>query len=279
MKIKKIFVFLLLCSVILFTGCAKVQYQHVFKSDGTVVDAVMVELDEDVLQEKDVNISALKSKIENTMAYFMEAFINSFYSRDDGLTLEEKNSVFANVEPKVYRKENYIIAQFTFKNATAFTYFYGYHLDTDDDNIKTEESTFYNTSISEGKTIFSADMSKNICNEFLTALDDKFTLEDTTFYYTFGTTYSRIHSNSTYKFDKDGVYYHQWQLNSVDDTIMTYTVGAKPINWYILALALTFVLGIVLFVISLFSKRKTNKTKQISQINSTYSNITGENEL
>lgn len=272
MKIKKLLVFVFLSFAIILSGCAKVQYQHIFNADGTIVDSFVVELDEASLNAKNVNVSNLKFQIKDKMTYYMQIFINAFYSRDDGLSREEKNSIFSNVDTKIEENEKYIIARFTFKNATAFTYFYGYQLiDDTDDGIETTEGTFYNTSVSSGKTIFSSDVAKNVAEEFRTSetINNKFTLDDVKFYYTFGTTHSKIHSNATYQFDENGVCYHQWALNTIDDEIITFTLQPKPINWYILALSLTFILAVILYVISLFTRKKQSVVQNQANINGT----------
>lgn len=257
-KLKKILLTLLITFIMLLsTGCASIEYERVLNTDGTILDAVCVKLDNEKITTAGFNLETVKTEIKSKMNLYITAIIQSFYNRDDGLLDIEKISVYNNITTTVTEKNDYIIASIKFRNYNTFKYFYGLHLDNDDnDNTKTIEEFLYNKNVSAGKTIFSTSDAEFITNEFLCYFDNNFTINNAELLYSFGTPESKLHSDANYKFTHDGVYYHQWVLNDVNQDITTYTYQMKPINWYILALILTFIFIIVLFIISLFQKKK-----------------------
>lgn len=262
MKFKKIFCLILLCSLILFTGCASVEYQRVVSSDGTILDAVSVKLDKEKITNAGFDFDSAKNGVKNKMNNYLLQIVNAFQTRSDNLTLIEKFAVMNNLSYSVLEQDDYIIAGIKFKNYNAFKYFYGLHLVEDsDDDTKVVEEFLVNKYITTGKTIYSSDDAQYITNDFLAYFDNKFTLDDAELSYVFGTSSDKLYSDATNHFSLSGINFHQWIIDDVNQEINTYTLKANPINWYLLALALTLVLIIVLYIVSLFSKIKKKEEK------------------
>lgn len=265
-KLKKIMLSVcLLLLVFCFSGCANIEYQRIVNTDGSIIDAVCVKLDEQKLTEKNYNITKVTSDIISKMNGYINSIVASFYNRDDGLTTIEKVSVYNNIVTTATEKNGYIIASIKFKNYSTFKYFYGLHLNEDSNNEDNIVKDFlFNKNVSAGKTIFAGKDAEFITNEFLTYFNNDFTLDDADLSYLFGTTESKMHSDATIQFTQNNINYHQWIINDINQEITTFYYQMKPVNWYILALSLTLGLTLILFAIVLI-KNFINKRKNIKQ--------------
>ena len=244
--------------ILISTVCASIQYQRTVYENGTILDAISVKLNNKAITDAGYNIEKVTSDIKLKMQQYLNTMVTSFYTRNDGLLEIEKISVCNNLTTKVKENNNYIIASIEFRNYNTFKYFYGLHLmeDSSNNNENVVESFLFNKNLSTGKTIFSGQDAEFITNEFISYFNDDFSIEDCDLSYVFGTPENKLHSDSDFTFTENGVTYHQWILNSKDDTITTFTYQMKPVNWYILALVLTFALLLVLFAISFIKFKK-----------------------
>lgn len=264
MKLLKKLSALILCFTLIFvlSGCAKIQYQRVLNTNGSIVDAVSVKLDEQKIAENGFDVGNVKAEIRRKMNIYLNAICNAFDTRDDRLNEIEKTAIRNNVLAEVIDSGEYITASLTFSNYSAFKYFYGLHLvDVDEkDNSETINTLLYNKNVTTGKTIFSGEDAQFITNEFLSYFGNKFDINDAKLSYIFATPESKLHSDATYSYEIDGVHYHEWVVKDINQEIQTYTIQVKPINWYVLALLLTVVLLIVLFIIASIKRKKQSKT-------------------
>ena len=257
--------FICLCFVFALSGCAKVQYQRLISSDGKIIDAVSVKLDQQKIEASGFDIETVKNDVKIKMNIYINAIFNAFQNRDDKLLEIEKIAVKNNVLAEVNETENCITASLTFKNYSAFKYFYGLHLieeDADSDSTKTTEQFLYNKTSNTGKTIFSGEDAKFVTDEFVAYFENKFSLDDVELSYVFATPEGKVHSNATYNYEIDGIHYHEWIVEDINQEITTFTVQVKPVNWYIVALLCTVGLIIILFVIAIINRKKHLKNLQ-----------------
>lgn len=276
MKFKKLLCLILLCTVFLFAGCATIEYDRIVLEDGTILDAVSVKLDNQKIENAGFNVNDAKEGVKTKMSNYLLQVVNTFKAREDGLSSIEKYAVLNNLTYSVTENNDYIIASIKFKNYNTFKYFYGLHLveDTDKNEPDKVEEFLINKYVTTGKTIFSTDDAKYITNDFIAYFDNKFSLDDTNLSYVFGTSEDKLYSNANYQYSLNGINFHQWIINDINQEISTYTIVPKPVNWYLLALGLTFVLIVILYVISLFTKKKSNKQLTIKDVE----NIINENQ-
>ncbi len=276
MKFKKLLCLILLCTVFLFAGCATIEYDRIVLEDGTILDAVSVKLDNQKIENAGFNVNDAKEGVKTKMSNYLLQVVNTFKAREDGLSSIEKYAVLNNLTYSVTENNDYIIASIKFKNYNTFKYFYGLHLveDTDKNEPDKVEEFLINKYVTTGKTIFSTDDAKYITNDFIAYFDNKFSLDDTNLSYVFGTSEDKLYSNANYQYSLNGINFHQWIINDINQEISTYTIVPKPVNWYLLALSLTFVLIVILYVISLFTKKKSNKQLTIKDVE----NIINENQ-
>lgn len=266
MKLLKKFGAIIVCLLVIFvaTGCASVQYSRVINTDGSIVDAFCVKLDNEKIISAGVNPSDVKTKIANKMNLYLDALFDAFDNRESYYFDMDKIVVRQNVSRQIISQDDYILARLKFKNYTVFKYFYGFDDSaSEDDSSQTLKTFLFNKNISTGKTIFAGDYS-NLINEFASMFDYAYGVEDVNFSYLFGTPQSKLHSDSTYCYEVDGVTYHEWVLDSPDQEISTYTYQIKPVNWYILALILTACLILILVLISVVKKKKQNNVLKVA---------------
>ena len=244
--------------VIFSCGCASIQYQRVINKNGKILDAISVKLDTNKIAEAGYNVDKVTLDVKTKMQQYLNALVNAFYNRDDGLLEIEKIAVYNNLRTLVTTNNGFIIASIEFNNYNTFKYFYGLHLNEDNSssNDNLVEGFLFNKNVTTGKTIFSGSDAVFIANDFMAYFNNDFRIEDCELSYVFGTIENKLHSDADFTFTEDGVTYHQWILSSKDDSISTFTYQMKPVNWYILALGLTAILIIVLFIVSLFVKKK-----------------------
>lgn len=271
MKIFKKISLILCCLVFVFalSGCANVQFERIINTDGSIIDAVCVKLDENAITQNGFNIDTVKNDIKLKMNQYINAFFTSFQQRNDNLSPLKKIDVNNKVTANVFEENGYIVASLSFKNYETFKYFYGLHLiesdETDEDDSNVVETFLYNKNVSIGKTIFSTKDAEFITDDFLSYFNNAFTLSDAELSYVFGTPQGKLHSDATNEYEIDGVHYHEWIVTDINQEILTYTIGHKPVNYYILALILTVVLIIILFVIAFFKRKKVPETPSINK--------------
>ncbi len=241
-----------------FSGCAQVEHSRVVYSDGRIVDAIAVKLDEEKIVNKGYDLASLKSKIKTKMNKYILALQSSFLSRDDNLTTQEKSFVLFDMASEVGEKQGYIYATINFKDYTTFKYFYGLHLqdssqtESEDENIVS--TPLYTKSVSVSQTVFASSICEDIAQDFLNDYGGNFDLDDVDFSFLLGMPESRLHSNATTTYSSNGITYHEWNLSSTTEEIVTFSYLLKPVNWYILALSLTFVLFIVLTLVAMIER-------------------------
>lgn len=265
MKFKKISVIFCLLLVLIFSGCANVEFSRTIKEDGSIIDAVAVTLDLDKITNAGYKISEVEEHIEQKMSTYLSAVISSFKTRSDDLDNITKLTVLQNTTPLVYKKDNKIIAVLKFKNYGTFKYFYGLHLNEDSkDNTIIEEGFLINKYISTGKTIFAGEDARFIENQFLAYFNNDFSLKDVSYEYTFGTIDDKLYSDADYTFTKEGINYHQWIVKSdnINREIKTYNILVKPVNWYLTALVITATFILVSFAI-IYLRKFTHKKSAI----------------
>lgn len=259
-KLKKYLTCLVLIfAIFLFTGCASIQYERSVRPDGKIVEMVLVKLDEEKINQVGKTKSEVINFVINKMNIYSSNMVNNFFLKEDTLLYIEKVAVTNNILFIAdYDEANDVVfAKMEFKNYNTFRYFYGLHLEEESvDDSEIIENYLYNKKLSKTQTVFAVANDEFIESEFSEEFNNEFTIEDCNLSFVFGSPDNKLHSDADYTYIKDGVKYHQWNLNSIEDEISTFTFMVKPVNWYILSLVLTLALIIILFVVSLFVKGK-----------------------
>lgn len=277
-KMKKIIaiIFCLCLSIGLFSGCSTVSYGLVQYSDGQILQSFSTVLDEDVLTENGYAIEGeggVKNKIKSVYTNLVNELQSDFETR----ILISGNFQIYNVvmqdikNATITDEDNVITLQILFKNLTNYRYFYDLVKDSEEDNSNSDTITeypFYNVITTKTYTKFYNYRenphflnAENEIKEYFAGSD--FTIDDVGFNYCYGLpSSSKYKSNADYIYSQNGIDIHIWKLDSseLNKEIEFYRIQIKPTLWYVLAVALTFIL-LVILVVTCLIKNKLNKNK------------------
>lgn len=271
---------LLVVSVLLFSGCASVNYSVIMNSEGKIEQAMQVNLDKSEITLAGYSYDEVFDKVGAD-------FDSYFYSPEGSLKIKileyalKKHEDVDECGIKLYREslkdEGIIFGSIVFDSYKIYKEFYNI---TDDDNDQTiiEKTWFFDREISESDSIFSSILqegsgSNQIASEYLDYFDGslagttKKTLEDADYNFYYGVPTTKLYSNSDRVFTQNGITIHEWNFSAsqLGDKIRTYTLAVKPTAWYILALVITIVIVGIVLVIGLLQKKFKKTENPIAQ--------------
>ena len=287
-------------SLFVFAGCASIEYQRVTDDYGKIVDKIVIEIDETKLSKKlsPEKLDALKYDIKNDIDNYVFALKQVKYDLirtnedpsldyDEGIIIESTGWV-----PQLNNK-NMIICQITYLNSIYLDKLNGSESEDSESNAETDDSTqvvenlFISKYMMYSDNVFSGmeDMvgvgGKNYFRHYSKAYGE-FGVEDIQLSQIYGTTDSRLKSNADHKHVIEGINYHLWEIGTQNEEYKTiklsyYYRTAVGTGWYILALALSVGLAILLFLYYIIVVRK-NKFREKVQLEELVVNKFDEDE-
>lgn len=263
---------LLVVSVLLFSGCASVNYSVIMNSEGKIEQAMQVNLNKSEITLAGYSYDEVFDKV-------VADFDNYFYSLQ--LSLNKYFIINGAGGIKLYREssidEGIVFGSIVFDSYNIYKKFHGI-TDDDDDQTIIEKTWFFDREISESDSIFSSILqegsgSNQIASEYLNYFDGslagttKKTLEDADYNFYYGVPTTKLYSNSDRVFTQNGITVHEWNFSAsqLGDKIRTYTLAVKPTAWYILALVITVVIVGIVLVIGLLQKKFKKTENPIAQ--------------
>jgi hypothetical protein len=292
----KFFSLIVICFALCFilTGCADVTYSFVKYSDGSIAQQVKVVLDEDEITEKGQNVDNVKSEVLSTLTNYKTSYINKFSSNVNSLSISDvqKLAILSAVKTDDLSWDNdTIILDFKFDSVSSdglilssdkiYLFFNTGKFEISDDgedDTKSTSDNFTMTQSQQSQTIFASDSVKQIQDKLLSSQFSNFTINDVYYYYDYGTSSSRLHSDADKVTYENGVYIHSWGIDpsSSDDsknnnrTINFYRTYAKTTYWYVIALGIAgislIIMSIVVFIKKINAKNKSKKDNDDIQI-------------
>lgn len=253
---------MLIMSVILFSGCASVNYSIQIMEDGTVEQSFTVNLNEQELNDAGYQLEDVEQMIVGKMNTVVSNAYTNFANRNLSTDIKQQvlNSILASV---TYPDTNSVKLTLTFNSLTVYRYFYGSLPESDDpqDTTQTETHLFYDKYIDENQTVYYDLQDNSIAQSVLDYFGGDFTFEDSTYSFSYGTPLMHLYSNADEISVEDGVKVHTWNFtyDQVNDNILTYTIGINSGAWYFLALGMViiFIGGLIAF--DQIKKRKKHK--------------------
>lgn len=281
MKRNKFFsILLIIICMIIFTGCANVEYQRITDDTGRIIDRLVVEINEEDLLKKisqdkvnelkdDINndIKAYVFSVKQARDYLHSTNTDPNLNYHDGITIE--NTGWTVVEGTTYR----IMIQMVFENSTYLEKLYG----SSDNEENSPNEIISNLFISK-YVMYSDNVFKNM-EETSGGVDNKnyfdyysnkygeFTIKDMNLTQIYGTTDKRLKSNADYVEIIEGINYHLWEIDTENAGYKTmqlsyYYRTAVGTGWYILALGISIALAILLIIVYIIKARKDNMYKE-----------------
>lgn len=269
---KKIFLIfsLMVLSLFLFSGCAEVTFEVKTDSSGAISQTLVVTPDYELLDKNGYSKDTVNERV-------ITIFNNIVKSQEDNfkayniftLPLSQKTEILERVKHSYNIENDKIILNTSFSNYSDYIYYYCMVEEALTNTEKVTKNAFYYLSETRSKTIFSSLENSNMLSYIKQMFSYKkecpFNLKDLNYNYVYTTTDSKQRSNADEIVYNDGFYYHKWKINGnnlyKEIHFYKYT-NIIAVNWYYLALLLSFVLFVILIIINeilQFTKQKQKK--------------------
>lgn len=277
-----IVIFVMLVCVTTFFGCADVEFIRAVDSSSTIIDKIVISLDESKVNKAGYDLYTAKDKITNDMIGFRRS-VDQWKESQFGEYPELFENVKYGIKVEVTNTPNssQVSLAIEFANWQMFGLFYGYAEAEDFEytkfledkgpfiknilNADYEENEYglflinYSILKSAGITNSVEDFQVNgvnYYNEYKEYFHNQYGLEDINISQIFAYPDDRIRSNADDSDVQGDLTLLRWEFNDkLDDFEMKiYKITANSSTWYILALALSIIVGIILFVVI---KKKT----------------------
>lgn len=243
---KKILAVCLLLVVVLFSGCAQINYAVCAMADGSVCEVYQVKLNKQVLDEKYIDASIVLEEVKSQMENWLK---NSLQNRSvEGFShVIEKDA------------KNYCVSlNLKYVNYDCYKSFWKIEDLNGTKEKQTEFHFLYDTLIvSKSKTIFKDAKNSSFATHFKNIIEEKFgetsfNGQDFVLGFVYAMPNTNILSNANQVVVKNQMAYHIWQFNlsNCDEEIVFYVPIIQAHNVacaFLCVLFATFVFMIVLF--------------------------------
>ncbi len=233
--------------------------------------------------------TAFNNAVDLSIANFESNMIIKFPEIQGGPTalLEFRNLILSSIEKEFTfdTQSGIITASLTFYDETkaytgveVFNNFYKQITSVDDETIeKTEDYVFVEKdSVEVTPYYYTLDVAENAgwigyFIDYFDGLDgetanEKYAYDiykDASFSYIYGTPQEKLYSDADAAYYLNGTTYHEWEIElegyeneNERDSIILFTINIIREWWYVLALALTVVFVITLYIVSLFKRKQ-----------------------
>ena len=274
---KKILTLILtfLC-IFIFSGCAKCTYSVEYKENGEIVQTFSTTLNQQELESAGYSYSNLVSTINELYATYwankQSSMLNNLNNNSE-LTAEQRTSIFQSVTGIIENISNGLQIKITYPSSSVANL-----VNTDptaepdsesESTTKIKENLFTITQIQVLDNAFNnieeAQLYKDLKRIYIDS--GAFSEQDLTLQHVIAFSSSRYKSNATYTTKQNNLTYHVWELNSIPDQngqiqnkkLEIYLTQAKPLFWYLLAVAVSVVFIAGSFVYVAIKQKSTKK--------------------
>lgn len=297
-------IIILIFSLSIFTGCDSSSSVEIddyimlgldISSNGQIVQSLDFSVNSDYLNEqcdeveKNQFILNLQEQVKQIRNEFLINFTLVYIANPVADYSLNKGLLFTNVS---YDSDNDSVGfDMIFTSASAWNY---YHNSSQSSGANSNGNIFYTENLSQGTFPFSSKINlgdgesiyvgeryRQFYLQAVEGLSFENALKENyspTLIYNYSTYYNRLHSNANVEFlDSNGHTHHVWMVENQsltgDNTITIASYSVKSGSWYIMALVITIIVGIILYIIfdyknikELFKKRKDkNMVKNIKK--------------
>lgn len=276
---KKQFLSVLILIVCMFAmcGCANMEYMRVVDDNGQIMDKFTIELDKKEITSKigAVRYAELKEDIRIDLKNYTDNLIDRrlVLQREYGGQKDFLNGVGIAVSEWFALDSNtdQIFVQLNYASLEYYKLINGIS-----DEVQTEDDSEIVSNLFVSKYIIkTANTFGNLEQlggdenyfDYYTGHYPEFSMNDVNLTQIYGTTDLRLKSNADYVEKIEGINYHLWEIDSKDGAYKTcelsyYYLTAVGTGWYIIALALSLVLAIILVTVYVVKGIKAKKYKQ-----------------
>lgn len=282
MQKKILAILILFIMVVTFSGCAKGNYSISIYDNGRIVETFYIELNQTAIELAGYDYMEVQNEVLEKFENVRNNLIANFNNNLNNLTLLQKNQVRAGIRmPSV--ENNMIGVSFVFDKINDYSGYDIYKLfygvvddDEEDDNKIIEENIFFRKITTTSKTAFQNAQNSSLANQLLAYFSDPnngdlaFTLDDVEFSYSYATASTKLYSNAdrVYK-TGGGLKVHEWDVPSsnYDVEIEFYQYQIISTWWYVLAIVLTIIFILGVYIYHKYETKKNNKVLVVKEEN------------
>ncbi len=269
---KKISAYLLIILMtVLCFGCATTTYQVSYLEDGSIEQSFSVALDEEALSnagysltESVLNIRTLFNTYWNNKCSAWQENLNN----NQTLSTLQKQTYLNSVTHRINLENSVISITINYSDPSIISVLNNNGEQETETSSSTQEKHLFYTKVimQEGKNAYYGFEESTLYSELISYYStgsESFNENDVTMQQVLTFTQSRIHSNADAVVEKNGTYYHVWNVKSDEPTanVVLYRIYARPALWYVV------ILGVVVafVVVSLIVAKKKEKTLKPSK--------------
>lgn len=253
-------VFLLL--IVLCSGCAKTSYSLIVNTDGSVEQGFQVILDKSVIENAGYDYSEVKQQVVDKFEFILGNQVTNiaYYCINKGIDpstsgIECKYKEITEANLYAYIRFESVEVFQDYKNFISSNSGGG---ETEETPENIEDYVFFEKDINETTTVYykvyEDDFVKDLLNYFNGTSGEVFDLTDVEYNFFYGLPTNKLYSEDSEIIYQDGVKIHHWTFDAetMDNTIITYTINFKPVFWYVSALVISLlvllIIGVIMFV-------------------------------
>lgn len=280
-KLRKWVLFTLTLIVcLIFTGCAKVEFSTYHNDDGSIVEQVVITIDETALANNGYDVVAKEHEILVDVTHRLGNLVSSYQHHLQNLYMtnllgaDEFTQLYSGVQGVVGTEweGNTLTAKLLYADQISYQYFYSYQRGGTPESGSREviKKPFYVKTIYTGTANY-GDFA--LYNEVYTAYSNAFPLFDddaTTLYYDYKVSSKRIHSDAdNITMTDNGEYIHRWKIdkNEPSRTIHLYTIQARASHWIVTCIGLSLLTCLVIFIVFATRKPSSSTSQQGNSTN------------
>lgn len=271
----------LIIAVILIAGFPllgfSLDYGAIINNNGTVTEYVSIYCDDTTLESLNISQADLNEVFSSACSDVVENLriniINKINS-DTELNSEIKQHYLKNIALSSNILENKFFVSIKYGSVEIWKYF------CSEENVVTQEYHYlfltYDviSTIKPRISIITTENNVYAIPQFVyNLLSDKITqewgqealtaLENPKYSYSYVTVKRRVHSNADEMFYNGGFWYHTWSIESIDDSLIEiYTTYANTVIWYLIAVGLTALFLLLIFLKSKFDSKHKKQIKK-----------------
>ena len=269
-------IFVMLICVTSFFGCANVEFIRAIDSTNTIIDKIAISIDESKVNKAGSDLVTVTNMIESDMVQFRNG-VTDWKERQFAEFPELYESVKTGIKVEVSKhRKNELSLAIEFRDWKMFGLFYGYAEAEDFDYVKfiedkgpfinnilngKYEDNSYGLFIIKYSILKSMGLENSIQNfdyngtnyyeKYKAYFMNRYGMEDIELSQIFAYPDDRLHSNADDSEVQGDLTLLKWNLSDKEDDfeMSIYKIAANSSSWYILALAISAIAGIIILIV------------------------------
>lgn len=269
-------IFVMLICVTTFFGCANVEFIRAIDSTNTIIDKIAISIDESKVNKAGSDLVTVTNMIESDMVQFRNG-VTDWKESQFAKFPELYESVKTGIRVEVSKpRKNELSLAIEFRDWKMFGLFYGYAEAEDFDYVKfiedkgpfinnilngNYEDNSYGLFIIKYSILKSMGLENSIQNfdyngtnyyeKYKAYFMNRYGMEDIELSQIFAYPDDRLHSNADDSEVQGDLTLLKWNLSDKEDAfeMSIYKITANSSSWYILALAISAIAGIIILIV------------------------------